>query len=125
MGKRKQLLALSTDLSVATQHLKRLRNLEVSLVQSLGPLSYFSLLPVELLCYILDLVFLDEITTTAVTSKGRATKRFLSVFQFFLTCKTALDLRVAWCTQMYRKIGGVEQPKSPTLGFVSTLEDCT
>lgn len=100
MGKRKQLSALSADLVALSQQVKRLRALEASLHQSLGPLSCFSMLPTELVFHILDLVFLSDVASIDGYPK--------SVFHFFLTSKTAHGLREEWCRHLYRKLGGIE-----------------
>ena len=108
MGKRKQLSALSGDLFALSQDMKRLRALEASLHQSLGPLSCFSMLPTELVFHILDLVFLSDVAS--FDSATTYVRNFYpkSVFCFFLTCKTAHGLREEWCRHFYRKLGGIE-----------------
>jgi hypothetical protein len=109
MGKRKQLSALSADLFSLSQEVKRLRALESSLHQSLGPLSCFSLLPAELVFHILDLVFLSDVTSYDCEATYVRSHYPNSVFCFFVTCKTAHRLREEWCRHLYRKLGGVEQ----------------
>jgi hypothetical protein len=104
MNKR-QLLSSLAEYTDSTRHLfKRLKTLQKEVAAALGPLSLFSVLPLEILYSILDDLFLTELHGESPND--------CSTMRFFLTCRAARSLRESWCQHMYRKLGGMGQPRS-------------
>jgi len=101
MNKR-QLLSSLAEYTDSTRHvLKRLKTLQKEVAATLGPLSLFSVLPLEILYSILDDLFFTEL-------RGEYWND-CSTMRFFLTCRAARSLRESWCQHIYCKLGGVGQ----------------
>lgn len=95
---------------------KRQKNLEHSVYGFVG---VFDKLPRELIFLILDCLFLGDLKTSFGGFRKPPPERSsfrasgpVSVFRFFITCQSALQLREEWCRHAYTKLGGLEDLSS-------------